>query len=249
MLNDYGKLFLSRVKPIIHDFSDAKTALYDLKMSNENELRLVSPPFTAFPGLATKIQQRCPQVRLNSINCNFQELKEYLSSGRLDFCILATKLELPDISETILADDEKLLIVSTSNPLSVYDSIDLAELKDKEFADYPGKIASRSNLDTLCEQAGFSPNITFMGTVLVDVLFAVRNGSYVALVPARALNAYKLDGIKSIRIAEPKCNTQLKLYVKTNRKQRRIAKEVQQVIIEYFKEHPSAVENKSRAVM
>ncbi len=243
ILNDYGRLFLSRVEPIIRDFSEAKTALYDLKRINDNELRLLSPPFSAFPGLAGKIQKACPHVRLNNINCNYRELRDYMTGGKLDFCFMATKLDLPGVRETLLADDEKLLIVSKESPLSTHDSIDLIELKDMEFADYPGKLASRSNLDTLCEQAGFRPNITFMGTVLVDVLFAVRNSGYVALAPARALNAYNLDGIKRIRISNPKCNTRLKLYVMENRRQRRIASEVEKVIIEYFKEHPSAVEN------
>lgn len=163
VLADSGKRFYEKVKTAIVSLEEAKSeALGDSdEMCGEIKLlifcnrRLVTEAIESF-------KKQNPRVTF--------VLRHELEAD-IDYDLLISDTCPPDCAERYpLVEDEILLAVSKSNPISNIENLSLKDLKDERFISMPRGRSLYSITNSICSDAGFTPNIS----IQTDDPFYVR---------------------------------------------------------------------------
>ncbi|MFI6759415.1 LysR family transcriptional regulator [Micromonospora sp. NPDC050417] len=108
---------------------------------------------------------------------------ERLREGSLDLAIVITHGPVPGIRRQVLTTDEVVLACTPDHALADRDGIDLAELAEEPFIEFPPGWGVRSAVDQAFASAGVQRRITVQMNDLSTILDLVRLGLGVAFVP------------------------------------------------------------------
>jgi DNA-binding transcriptional LysR family regulator len=116
----------------------------------------------------------------------------------LDLAIVITHGPVPDIDQQLLATDEVVLAVPVEHWLGSRADLDLTEVADEPFIEFPLGWGVRSAVDMAFAAAGVSRRITVQLNDMSTILDLVRLGLGIAFVPLSV--AERTDDLHYLRI-------------------------------------------------
>lgn len=122
----------------------------------------------------------------------------------------------PEFKKIPFTTDELVAVLSADHPLASRDNVDLIALADENFLLLPDGFFVNDLARSCCEQAGFSPRITFTGKRAENIISLVGRGAGVSLLmraPALSLATPSV----AIRSCTPTAHSKLDIYLKRNR--------------------------------
>jgi LysR family transcriptional regulator, transcription activator of glutamate synthase operon len=210
ILNKYGKLFLNRVERSINEIEVGKQELQDQIHPEHGTVSLAflhSLGISFVPGILSSFLNKFPNVKFHLNQAGSNQVFEQLHSGETDVALVSFIQAYKELIWEPLWIEELFLIVSAHHPLAKLDEVDLIEVENEPFIAFKNGYGLRSITDNLCEQAGFSPNVTFEGEEIGTVAGLVEAQLGVSLVPD--LKVLDKKKIKLLRIKNPLCTRQI----------------------------------------
>ena len=126
------------------------------------------------------------------------------------------------------------MLLPEKHPLAGRETARLIEFANDQFADYPDSSATQSDRDVFCRLAGFTSRVACEGNSMYELIEAVKQGSYVALIPYRILYRYRTEGTSIVHITDPICRSQLHMYWDGTTPERPIVTSARNAVINYF---------------
>ena len=239
-LNEYGKKFLEYAQSIVNQYNSAKIMLHSMKSDSENKISVSMPALTSFPGLMNHIKNNVPNIVFRNIQTNHTERVNMLLNKNVAFCIMGAKLENPNIHETLISVDNLVILAPSSCDIAKKKEIDLIELKDYKFANVNRRAAAdvaeapTTDLEMYCRKAGFEPKIVYWCDQFYELIDSIRDGQFLGMAAERILPGYNLNGISVIRVSNPQCYSNLRLYRLKDYEESKTERLVRESIMEYF---------------
>ncbi len=192
-LTDAGRFFLPKARQIVCDAETSAQQLREQFGKARRTLRLgfLTPFLDDLVAPAVReFRQRHPKAQVSLFELPPRAQLDRLRNHELDAAILGNISDTDRAFFTIrtLSRHKMAAVLPEDHPLAKKKSIKLATLKDERWislsdAFFPGR---RDFLRSICQQAGFEPQIVSEVDSLSMMLGAVTAGEGVAVIPAHA---------------------------------------------------------------
>ncbi|MFD0698763.1 LysR substrate-binding domain-containing protein [Paenibacillus sp. GCM10027628] len=188
-LNRYGQLFLNRVHRIMKEYEEGKHEIEDLLDEEAGEVALGFLHTLGshhIPDLIAAFRRESPKIRFQLNQNSTASLLQQMREGTIDLCLLSSPNDEgnSDIEWTQLWSEELFLFVQKQHRLADRGSVvSLQEIADEPMISFKSGYGLRNIIDTLCNEAGFTPKIAFEGEEVHTVAGLVAAGLGVALIP------------------------------------------------------------------
>ncbi|WP_232699536.1 LysR family transcriptional regulator [Brevibacillus daliensis] len=218
VLNQYGKLFLERVERALTEMEEAKREIQDLIHPDRGTISIAflhSLGISYVPELISSFRTKYPDVTYHLHQAATDKIVEYIQDGMIDIAFFAQQEPLEKVHWEPLVTEELFLIVSKEHPLAKRREIQLKEIENEPFISLKKGYGLRTIADSLCNEAGFKPQIMFEGEEIATVAGLVAAKLGVGLVP----NAYVLDksNVSLLRVTHPICERTIGLAWRSDR--------------------------------
>jgi DNA-binding transcriptional LysR family regulator len=162
-------------------------------------------------------------------------MRQSLLHGEIDFCLSSPSIVGDNIECIPLATEEMYLFVSKDHRFSGRTSIILSEAADEPFISLPPEFGIRDLLESLCQQAGFKPNIVFESLLSTGILDLVNINMGITLLPLPEWAKPPENTTVPIHISEPPCFRTVSLSYKEDRYLFAPKKAFMDYVVSYFK--------------
>lgn len=207
-LNEYGRLLLPYAKEITRLHDELASTIASRQRNASNLVTIGTVPTMSLYNIIDIIEQfklKNPCLSIRIIEDSTSKLLQLLDEEYCDFAFLRkfrNDTEDPnDMLETLtLTSDVMVAIISSSHPLAGETNLTVSQLENESFFLPKGDILYRK-LTSAFSNAGFQPNVAFIGSRVDDVTDMVRKGMGVAFMlksstralPKQGLSIHELD--------------------------------------------------------
>ncbi len=138
------------------------------------------------PSELKRFHRRHPHVRITLRSGASEELAERVRQGTLDVAFLGLPVDArpKGVSGRELARGELVAVVSPAHPLARAAQLDLHDLSDEPFVDFPPGSAARAQSDQAFEAAGVRREVAFEVTTVDFMARLIRQDLGVGMLPA-----------------------------------------------------------------
>lgn len=136
-------------------------------------------------GLLAKFQQTFPQVTLEVLECEQQELSGLLESGKSELAFSRKELEPVAFDYLEICRDHLVAVVSRQHPLASRAQIQLSDLKEEPLLFLDQQTGFHQLYGTLCLEADFVPHVTYTGHRPENIVEMAAQNMGVALLMRR----------------------------------------------------------------
>lgn len=204
ILTEYGKIFSRYAAEVLSLLSAAKEELSDNKQVRSNTLSVAIASPVLWSNLFQDFMRRYPDIKVSSTLTTVPQLRDPEVIRNFDFIFCpSSDLASPDFSSIPLpGNNAPCLVVYPSHPFASRESVRLIEAKDERFIALSRGYSFRSYFDTLCQLAGFTPNI------VLECDFQIRAAMVAAeygilLTTKQVAEAEVLGDVRYIDITDP----------------------------------------------
>ena len=218
-LTEAGQVFLDEVQQI---FKQLEQAIQVGRQTSRGEMgQLVvgfvsSAPYNILPIILRSFRSSVPEVRLELHELTTNEQFRWLRESRIDVGFVRPPIEDTFNFETIF--QESLMVALPDTHLLANESdVSLRSLKNEPFILFPRLLAPGlyDLIISLCQQAGFSPNVTQEAIQMQTIVSLVAGGLGIAIVPESLQNLQRTGVVYKI-IQEPTPKTAIAIIWRQN---------------------------------
>ena len=207
-LNQFGEVFLQRVKRIFDELEQAKRELADMAGLECGSVTVGATTSQILPDVFGEYLTYYPNVKFRLIQVAGRlEIPQKLINGEFDLCISSLPIEQPtgqfEIHREPLVTEEIFLAVPPNHHLAGRNSIQLSEIANESFISPAKEDGLRDIINKFCRQAGFVPNIVFESSTTEVICSLVKTGLGVAFLPAFWWNEKNADSLVKLHITNP----------------------------------------------
>ncbi|WP_342415228.1 LysR family transcriptional regulator [Paenibacillus sp. FSL R10-2782] len=231
VLNEYGKKFLKRVNQSLSALEQGISEVKEMKNEKIEVITLyVAVGSMLLPNLVGKFRDLYPQIRFN-LTQHPAMVKKGLA---YDFAI--TSEELADNEHAILLEEEILLGVPKSHPLSSQDTVFLKDLEHEKFISLTPGNSLRKTTDRFFTHVPYEPDIIFESDDPATVRGLIQTGLGISFIPSILWRNVVTEDIKLLQIREPRCMRTIYLSYPTGELHTDIEKSFFEFIIRFFQD-------------
>jgi DNA-binding transcriptional LysR family regulator len=182
-----GAVFKRHVDALLHQLDDGIAAVSELIEPDTGTVALAfqhSLGTWLVPDLVRSFRAAHPHVRFQLTQVRDELHSAALAGGEADLEIGTRRPHDPALHTRQIALEPLGLALPRDHRLAGQPRIGLAEVSGESFVSLGPMSALRQQADSLCEQAGFRPDVVFEGDDLSTVRGFVAAGLGVAIVPA-----------------------------------------------------------------
>ncbi len=182
-----GSVFKRHVDAMLHQLDDGIAAVNQLIEPDTGTVALAFQHSLAtwlVPDLVRSFRAAHPNVRFQLTQVRDELHAPPLAGGHAELEIGTRRPHEPDIRTRRIAIEPLRLALPRDHPRSQQQHIALADLAEERFISLSPTSALRRLTDSLCEEAGFEPDVMFEAEDLSTVRGFVAAGLGVAIVPA-----------------------------------------------------------------
>jgi DNA-binding transcriptional LysR family regulator len=187
-LNRYGKMFIKKVNQALATIKEGQQELEEALNPETGNIALAflhTLGSDLVPELIGEYRAQHPAVTFQLFQNTAEMIMEQLVVGEMDLCLTTVDKVLPGIRWVELFSEEVFVIVPKSHKLAKEDQVALKDLANESFIGFKEGVGMRTITNNLCQQAGFSPNLTFEGQEVGTVTGLVSAGLGVSIIPKR----------------------------------------------------------------
>jgi LysR family transcriptional regulator, transcription activator of glutamate synthase operon len=189
-LNQYGQVLLRRVEFAFEDLERARREIADLVGPEQGMVTLAvlrSSGAHLLPPLLSAFRRTHPHIRFQLFqeaqDASFSILRQ-LEEGEIDLCLCPPPHEEPiQVEWQPVMTDELVLAVPQAHQLAERDRIQLAEAASESFLCLHAGTSFRALTDSICQHAGFKPDIVMEVEEFTMAWEVVAAGGGIAIVP------------------------------------------------------------------
>ena len=163
VLNEFGRVFLHRTKNILKELDEATQQLRDMNSDTIGPVKFSVPGYDLIESMVEKFTLAHPKIRMYQVFNSANGMMRDLDAGTIDFAVNYTKLPSDRFCWECLIQGKFMALLSDRHPLASQESIPLSALANESFVINNGCIDQKELVVSLCQQAGFEPNILFEG--------------------------------------------------------------------------------------
>lgn len=234
-INRFGETFLRRVNRIFNELEDGQRELTDLAGFEHRNITVSTSSSRLMPNLFREYLTSNPDVkfRLRYITKQ-QEIQEQLLNGEIDLSICFFPIAHSEIHCEPLLTEEIFLAVPPTHRLAHRKSIHLNEIANESFISVTTDFELWEITNKFCQQAGFTPNITFEIESIDVIVNLVNAGLGVAFLPAYWQQVNKINRPVQLHIESPSCERTIWLSWMKERYMSEATHGFKKFAIEYF---------------
>lgn len=189
-LTEEGKIFLEAVRSAIKSLEDGLHEIQQINQGEMGKLKLgiigvITHNF--LPEILQIFKQRYPKVQIvleEMAHPQVQGLRDYQVD--IGFTYAPSNAQWGnDLDSNIVLKESLLLVLPTNHPLANVSEIQLTDIANENFILPVSSttLGLTEQINTLCEQAGFTPNCVQTATFASTILGLVAGGVGVSLLP------------------------------------------------------------------
>jgi DNA-binding transcriptional LysR family regulator len=192
-LTEAGQVFLVESQRLFRQLDQAIQTGRQVSRGEVGQLVLgfvSSAAYNVLPDILQTFHTQVPQVKLELHELTTDQQLEWLRENRLDVGLMRPPID-DDAFETEIIFREPLTIaLPQTHPLAVTDTISLPDLAKEPFIIFPRTLAPGlyDQIISLCQQAGFSPNVVQEAIQMQTIISLVAAEMGVAIVPTSLQN-------------------------------------------------------------
>ncbi|BFT71502.1 LysR family transcriptional regulator [Paenibacillus sp. P36] len=186
-LTHAGSLFVEKSQKILDMVEQLKKEMEDISQMKKGRLVVGSMPITGstiLPFVVPAFQTAYPDIEISLVEETSANLETLTMNGQTDISLLSLPLREESLIYETLLEEEIVLAVPPSHPLTqAQEPISISQLEKEAFiALKKGQGFRKLTLD-LCQNAGIVPNIVFESSNMETVQSLVAAGMGIAFVP------------------------------------------------------------------
>ncbi|MBX3010203.1 MAG: LysR family transcriptional regulator [Caldilineaceae bacterium] len=184
-----GKVVLARAEQILTQLHILQQELTALQQGAQGRLRIGTSDTVCLyllPPVVRAFREQYPQVEIHLTNRPSREVATLLVEGELDFGIISLPVSEPQLESEYLCARTEVAICAPTHPLAAQTKLTLESLLAYPLLLLEKGTTSRALLDQLLAQAGYTAQMTELGSIEVLKRYA-EIGLGVAIVPAMAV--------------------------------------------------------------
>lgn len=205
LLNSYGKAFLRHVNAALKELSEGRQEVTDMVTQFRETVSIGAVTLRFLPHFFNQFLHCNGNVKFRLINAKpHGEIEKDLQEGVIDLAFTFTPIAGNEIECTLLTEEEILLAVPQNHFLANKDCISLSAAACEPFISLIDDLDFSELSKSLCQQAGFTPDIRFESPTADIIASLVAEGFGCALFPESWRSTVKLDGISFVHINAPR---------------------------------------------
>ena len=216
-INSYGLLFLRYAESCLKDYKDGKNELHRAMDNAKNRIRIMCPLFYLTGIIFDAICGINPKISVEYHLFPYYEIENAIINRELDFCVTAHPIYNQQIDNTLITPLTMGVICAKGHPFENRDSIRVDELRNENHISFPEDKQPRNDLEILCSNKGFRPNVVFESDTFSALIQMCRKGRGVLMSSFKATKHMDMDGLTFIPFDNLDTNAHFNLYL-LNRK-------------------------------
>lgn len=202
-LTDYGEMLYTKTVPLLNEFNAIQNFVTDVRGVKSGKLRVGATPMLGSLFLVDIVVDFCkqyPNVELKLTENGSKAIRQQLIDGDIDIgiCIVGDKSDY--LTDRVLFQDEMVVCLPSSNPLSRYTELEFEQLKNEYFNCYSNASTLYTQITDRCIQAGFEPKINISSSKIGMIIQMTARGKGICILPRPYAAKYPLPGLKLIPI-------------------------------------------------
>lgn len=227
-LNTAGEKFLKWVNLSLYALEQGVSEMKDIKNGQMDTITLyVTVGSMLLPKLLQQFRTKFPKTRFNLT----QHTNKSIS---YNFAITSEPLEGNE--HIILLEEEILLGVPISHPLSHLDSVSLKDLEKEKFISLTSGKPLRHTTNKLFEQVHYEPDIIFESDDPATVRGLIQEGLGISFIPSILWKNVRQDPLKLLHISEPECKRTIYLCYPSGHSFTNVEKSLFDFLVGFFEE-------------
>ena len=225
-LSEAGKVFLPYAQQIIDLQHQGKTSLMNLMEEEEQSLSIGTIPIMVPYGITDLIlgfKQDNVRINLSIVEDEALKLKQKLREGACDLAFIRRtpdEVVAPEDSADFIIQsfttDYLVAVLPNNHPLANQAVIDLAEVKNEQFLFLPPESLLHHLSLQACQEAGFTPNVTYTGNRAENIIDLVSKGIGISLLMAKPIAYINTQHLVKLVPVIPYVETEIVICYKKN---------------------------------
>ncbi|WP_249870776.1 LysR family transcriptional regulator [Oceanobacillus saliphilus] len=206
-----GKSFVKRAMEILDQFKQLRDEMVDIANMKNGQLSIGSLSITGailLPDAISIFKREYPGIDILLIEDNLKNLESLLSYGEIEISLLSMPFINNEIEKEIIMEEEILLAVPSSHPLSRLKEVNLSMFKDESFILLKEGTSFRAKTELIFQEAGFNPSVIFESINIYTCHSLASSGIGITFIPEMALREFnKNENIVYLPIQNSKNST------------------------------------------
>jgi DNA-binding transcriptional LysR family regulator len=192
-LTEAGQLFLDRVRVI---FAQVDQAIEIGRQASRGDLGQMvvgfvgSAAYNVLPPILQSMRTQVPGVVLELRELTTVQQLQWVAEGNIDVGFVRPPVDLPGIKSEVIFQELLMVALPECHPLCQGKTVAVRSLMNEPFIQFPRVLAPGlyDPIISLCQQAGFSPNVVQEAIQMQTIVSLVAAEMGVAIVPASLQN-------------------------------------------------------------
>ena len=236
VLNSYGEIVLKHTNRIVQELLDIKKELLD-ECNDQNHMVTLSiyAASKLIPQLIRAFKQEYPHIRLKLVQYDLQ--KDFDSP--CDLTLNATMQPISAPGSVTLIEEDILLALPETSPLSHHQSINLIDVAEEEFICLRQGKNLRTLTDMYCKMAGFEPKVIMESDSPEIVRELIGAGIGISFIPSITWSGMDTANIALLPVTAPECKRYINLSWNTDGYLSKSAVCFRDFVKDYFRQQKS----------
>ena len=228
VLTAAGEIVFEEGQKILGSFKDLSSVVNDMMNLKKGKLKIGVPPLIAvlfFPKIIREFRELYPGITIQLVEKSAAKVRQDVKNGTLDFGVDLLPVE-GEFDVVPFMDEEMMLFVHSSSPLSTKEEVSLIEIKDEPFVYFQEDSKLRQLVVEECRKLGFEPTISYesFNWDLISEMVAENLG--ISIFPKSVVKKVDLSKVKVIPLINPPINWKLGIILKKEKYVSYAAKEM-----------------------
>jgi DNA-binding transcriptional LysR family regulator len=192
-LTEAGQLFLDQVRVI---FAQVDRAIQIGRQASRGELGQMvvgfvgSAAYNVLPPILQAMRTQVPGVVVELRELTTVQQLQWVAEGNIDVGFVRPPVDLPGIESEVIFQESLMVALPECHPLCQGKTVAVRSLLHEPFIQFPRVLAPGlyDPIISLCQQAGFSPNVVQEAIQMQTIVSLVAAEMGVAIVPASLQN-------------------------------------------------------------
>ena len=236
-LNMQGQVLLTHATTILKELEAAKTRIAFLNRSTSQQVGILVHPSISQSILIEQLLKNFPELILQ-VNASATSLMQSRVEANEASLVITMGQLGENFEHHLIYEDELVVLMSETHPYANLSEIPLSRLRDSFWACSSKTSTAFSIMQECCKKAGFVPTVAFRSSSVQGSISAVRVGKLTTLVGMGTLKSIQTEGIRVLRITEPRCFYPFYLAWPKNKPLSESSEKVRDFLIEFYKTNP-----------
>ena len=206
-LTEAGQVFLVEAQQILKQLERAIQLGRQTSRGELGQLAIgfvSSTAYNVLPDALRQFRARVPGVKLELHELTTDQQLQWLQEGRIDVGFLRPPIDSDRFDTEIIFQEPLVVALPEGHPLASQPAVLMRSLANQPFVMFPRHLASGlyDAIISLCQQAGFSPNVAQEAIQMQTIVSLVAAEMGVAIVPASLQNLQR-TGVVYKAVREP----------------------------------------------